>query len=105
MLRVYFWLRGHATSVTCTWIMPTFDVPVRITMNKGHTSPGGIVFVSCASMARKTRLDMGTDLILIDGVQHPLFTNPLEAYREKYRPDIIFLEDAPSTSCWRGYAA
>jgi len=46
-----------------------------------------------------------TDLILIDGVQHPLFTNPLEAYREKYRPDIIFLEDAPNTSCWRGYAA
>ena len=46
-----------------------------------------------------------TDLILIDGVQHDLFTNPLEAYREKYRRDMIFLEDHPNTACWRGYVA
>ena len=25
--------RGHATSVTCTWILPAFDMPVRITIN------------------------------------------------------------------------
>ena len=24
---------GHATSVTCTWIMPDFHMPDRITMN------------------------------------------------------------------------
>ena len=29
-------MRGHATSVTCTWIMPAFDVPVRITMNSSY---------------------------------------------------------------------
>ena len=46
-----------------------------------------------------------TDLILIDGVQHNLFTNPLDAYREKYRRDMIFLEDHPNTACWRGYVA
>lgn len=45
------------------------------------------------------------DQILIDGVQHNLFTNPLEAYTEKHRPDIIFLEDHPNTGCWRGYVA
>ena len=27
---------GHVTSVTCTWIMPAFDVPVRITMNSSY---------------------------------------------------------------------
>ena len=46
-----------------------------------------------------------TDLILIDGVQHNLFTNPLDAYREKYRRDLIFLQDRPNTACWRGYVA
>ena len=35
------------------------------------------------------------DMILIDGVQHDLFTNPLEAYREKYRRDLIFLAGDP----------
>ena len=45
------------------------------------------------------------DLILIDGVQQQLLTNPLEAYREKYRRDIIFLQDHPNTGCWRGYVA
>ena len=29
-------MRGHATRVTCTWIMPTFDVPVRITMSSSY---------------------------------------------------------------------
>ena len=29
-------MRGHATSVTCTWIMPAFDMPVRITMNSSY---------------------------------------------------------------------
>ena len=28
---------GHATSVTCTWIMPAFGVPVRITMSSSYT--------------------------------------------------------------------
>ena len=28
---------GHATSVTCTWIMPAFDMPVRITMSSSYT--------------------------------------------------------------------
>ena len=46
-----------------------------------------------------------TDLILIDGVQHNLFTNPLDAYRERYRRDIILLQDHPNTACWRGYVA
>ena len=46
-----------------------------------------------------------TDLILIDGVQHNLFTNPLDAYRERYRRDMIFLQDHPNTACWRGYVA
>jgi hypothetical protein len=46
-----------------------------------------------------------TDLILIDGVQHALLTNPLDAYRERYRRDIIFLQDHPNTGCWRGYVA
>ena len=32
----YKWLRGHATSVTCTGIMPASDVPVRITMNSSY---------------------------------------------------------------------
>jgi len=27
---------GHATSVTCTWIMPAFDVPVLIMMNSSY---------------------------------------------------------------------
>ena len=46
-----------------------------------------------------------TDLILIKGVQHNLFTNPLDAYRERYRRDMIFLQDHPNTACWRGYVA
>ena len=29
-------MRGHATRVTWTWIMPTFDVPVRITMSSSY---------------------------------------------------------------------
>ena len=29
-------MRGHATRVTCTWIMPIFDVPVRITMSSSY---------------------------------------------------------------------
>ena len=31
------WLLGLATSVTCTWIMPAFDVPVGITMSSSYT--------------------------------------------------------------------
>ena len=46
-----------------------------------------------------------TDLILIDGVQKLLFTNPLEAYREKHRPDMVFFQGSPNTACWRGYVA
>ena len=46
-----------------------------------------------------------TDQILIDGVQKLLFTNPLDAYCERYRRDIIFLQDHPNTACWRGYVA
>jgi len=46
-----------------------------------------------------------TDRILIDGVQHELFTNPLEMYRETYRRDIVFFQDHPNTACWRGYVA
>ena len=46
-----------------------------------------------------------TDRILIDGVQHELFTNPLDMYRGKYRRDMIFLQDHPNTACWRGYVA
>jgi hypothetical protein len=45
------------------------------------------------------------DLILVDGVWHKLFTNPLDAYTEKYRRDIIFIEDHPNTASWRGYVA
>ena len=46
------------------------------------------------------------DLILIDGVQHKLFSNPLEAYRERYRRDMVFYpDDSPNTGCWRGYVA
>ena len=29
-------MRGHATCVTCTWIMPAFDGLVRITMNSSY---------------------------------------------------------------------
>tara|TARA_A100000164_G_scaffold303486_1_gene279227 strand:+ start:178 stop:378 length:201 start_codon:yes stop_codon:yes gene_type:complete len=29
-------MRGHATGITCTHIMPAFDVPVRITMNSSY---------------------------------------------------------------------
>ena len=29
-------MRGHATSVTCTWIMPAFDVPAQIAMNSSY---------------------------------------------------------------------
>jgi hypothetical protein len=57
MLRVYFWLRGHAATFT-----EHGQNGEKVRHNgsfKGHTSPGGIVFVSCASMARKTRLDVG----------------------------------------------
>ncbi len=46
-----------------------------------------------------------TDFILIDGVQHQLLTNPLEAYRETYRRDIVFFQEHPNTACWRGYVA
>jgi hypothetical protein len=46
-----------------------------------------------------------SDLILVDGVWHKLFTNPLDAYTEKYRRDIIFIEDHPNTASWRGYVA
>ena len=47
-----------------------------------------------------------TDQILIDGVRHELFTNPLEMFRETYRRDWVFFEDnGLSTDCWRGYNA
>ena len=46
-----------------------------------------------------------TDLILIEGVQHQLLTNPLEVYREMYRRDMIFFQEHPNTACWRGYVA
>ena len=46
-----------------------------------------------------------TDFILIDGVQHQLLTNPLEAYREMYRRDMVFFQEHPNTACWRGYVA
>ena len=45
------------------------------------------------------------DLILIDGVQQELFTNPLEMFRETHRRDWVFFEDDPNTACWRGYFA
>lgn len=46
-----------------------------------------------------------TDQILIDGVEHELFTNPLEMFKEMYRRDWVFFEDHPNTACWRGYVA
>ena len=46
-----------------------------------------------------------TDLILLEGVQHQLLTNPLEVYRETYRRDMIFFQEHPNTACWRGYVA
>jgi hypothetical protein len=45
------------------------------------------------------------DFIIINNEKHALLTNPLEAYRELHRPDIVFLEDHPNTACWRGYVA
>jgi hypothetical protein len=45
------------------------------------------------------------DIIIINNEKHALLTNPLEAYRETHRPDIIFLEDHPNTACYRGYVA
>ncbi|MFP6899597.1 MAG: hypothetical protein VCA36_01555 [Opitutales bacterium] len=46
-----------------------------------------------------------TDFIHIDGVRHQLFTYHLDAYRERYRRDMIFFQDHPNTACWRGYVA
>jgi hypothetical protein len=46
-----------------------------------------------------------TDFILIDGIRHELLTNPLEAYRNMYRRDMVFSQDSPNTGCWRGYVA
>jgi hypothetical protein len=45
------------------------------------------------------------DQIIIDGRRRDLVTNPLEMYREKYRPDMVFFQASPNTSCWRGYIA
>ena len=45
------------------------------------------------------------DIIIIDGKQCSLLTNPLEMYRERYRRDMVFFEDFPNSSCWRGYVA
>jgi hypothetical protein len=43
------------------------------------------------------------DIIIIDGKEYPLFTNPLEDYwtEENPKPPIGW----PMTSCWRGYIA
>ncbi len=45
------------------------------------------------------------DIIIIDGKQCNLLTNPLEMYREKFRHDMVFFEEFPNSSCWRGYVA
>ncbi|MDD1474991.1 hypothetical protein MEO41_27530 [Dolichospermum sp. ST_sed4] len=43
------------------------------------------------------------DIIIIEGKEYPLFTNPLEDYwtEENPKPPIGW----PKTSCWRGYIA
>ena len=45
------------------------------------------------------------DIIIIDCKPCGLLTNPLEMYRECYRRDMVFFEDFPNSSCWRGYVA
>ena len=61
---------GNATSVTCTWIIPAFDVPVRITMNSSYahlrgeqrTEPAPLKPI-CSDTARNKILH-GQDLAL-----------------------------------------
>ena len=34
-------MQGHATNVSCTWIITAFNMPVRITMNSFHANSHG----------------------------------------------------------------
>jgi hypothetical protein len=43
------------------------------------------------------------DIIIIEGKEYPLFTNPLEDYWTKKNPKPPI--GLPVTSCWRGYIA
>jgi hypothetical protein len=45
------------------------------------------------------------DIINIDGERCNLLTNPLEAYREMYRRDMVFFQVELGSACWRGYVA
>jgi hypothetical protein len=45
------------------------------------------------------------DIINIDGERLSLLTNPLEAYREMYRRDMVFFQVELGSACWRGYIA
>lgn len=46
------------------------------------------------------------DNIIVDGVRHPLFTNPLEKlYETQKRPEFAVLSEGFPTNNWRGYVA
>ena len=34
-------MQGHATNVSCAWIIPAFNMPVRITVNSFHADLHG----------------------------------------------------------------
>jgi len=49
--------------------------------------------------------EQAADRITINGSSHTMLTFPLDVYREKYRPDMVFYQASPNTGCWRGYIA
>jgi hypothetical protein len=49
--------------------------------------------------------DQVRDRIIIDGSSHRMMSCPLDKYREECRPDMVFFQASPDTSCWRGYVA
>jgi len=49
--------------------------------------------------------NQAVDRITINGSSYTMLTFPLDVYREKYRPDMIFYQASPNTGCWRGYIA